>query len=380
MIELEVSLLASISRAKIGNGFLECFCSRDLTAIVRHNLEQRKLNTCLSWQHHICRIPRFCRINDFLDDLGYLVHRARKRVDTVAPFLAQNFRKAFYGRRFPLSGMRSFINVEARSLPEAYLDLYLRLGEKGKWGQKESYSVGKKVDRIFECESRVAISNVLQEPIVSFAFPGLEDLPTYVGDVLLGSKDYIIGAGYDYTYHDRIFHRVGGPGGQIAYVIRKLKDTYFSNRAQITTWIPELDSRIDGPPCFQRGWFKVEDGTLHFETDWRSREFVYAWYENIIGMAGLAMLVRDCLRDYSGLELSDEIRYVDKCNSLHVYERDYDDFERTLSTIRQRNGNVDAWNSTDSKSISIFGGKALFSSVKEAKQSIFDPVFEKREK
>jgi thymidylate synthase len=274
--------------------------------------------------------------------------------------------------------MRSFINIEATSLPEAYQELYLRLGEQGRWGQKESYAIGKKLDRILECESRVAISNVLQEPIISLAFPGLGDLATYVSDVLLGTKDHIIGAGYDYTYHDRIFHRVGGPGGQIAYVIRKLKEASFSNRAQLTTWIPELDSRIEGPPCFQRGWFKVEDGTLHFETDWRSREFVYAWYENIIGMAGLALLVRDCLRDYSGLQLSDAIRYVDKCNSLHVYEKDYDDFERTLSTIRQRKAVVDAWNSTDPKSISMFGGKTLFSAANEAKKNIFDPVFKKQ--
>ena len=274
--------------------------------------------------------------------------------------------------------MRSFINVEAPSLPEAYQRLYLRLGEEGRWGQKESYAVGKNLDRIWECESRVAISNVLQEPIMSLACPGLQDLASYVSDVLLGTKDHFIGAGYDYTYHDRIFHRVGGPGGQIAYVIRKLKEASFSNRAQITTWIPEIDSRIEGPPCFQRGWFKVEDGTLHFETDWRSREFVYAWYENIVGMASLAMLVRDCVRDYSALQLSDSIRYVEKCNSLHVYEKDYADFERTLATIRQRNGLVDAWDSTDSKSLAMFGGKELFSAVKETKKSIFDPVFKKQ--
>jgi thymidylate synthase len=154
-----------------------------------------------------------------------------------------------------------------------------------------------------------------------------------------------------------------------------LKESPYSNRAQITTWIPELDSKIDGPPCFQRGWFKVEDGTLHFETDWRSREFVYAWYENIIGMTALAMLVRDCLREYSGIQLSDEIAYLDKCNSLHVYERDYDDFKRTLSKLKQDEGT--AWVSTDPKSVAMFQRRELFSAVKVAKESIFDPVFKK---
>jgi thymidylate synthase len=249
------------------------------------------------------------------------------------------------------------------------------MGEEGRWGEKESYAVGRNFDKILECESRVSISNVLQEPMISRAFPGLKDLPTYVSDVLLGTKDYIIGAGYDYTYHDRIFHTVGGPGGQIAYVIRRLKEAPYSNRAQITTWIPELDSKIDGPPCFQRGWFKIEEGVLHFETDWRSREFVYAWFENVIGMAGLATLVRDCLRDYSGLQLSDRIAYVDKCNSLHVYERDYDDFKRTLSKLKQEQGT--AWDSTDPKSLAMFQGRELFWAVREAKKSVLDPVFKK---
>jgi len=90
------------------------------------------------------------------------------------------------------------------------------------------------------------------------------------------------------------------------------------------------------------------------------------------------MLVRDCVRDYSGLQLSDDIRYVDKCNSLHVYEKDYADFERTLATIKQRKGTVDAWNSTDPKSLAMFGAKELFSAVKETKKTIFDPVFKKQ--
>jgi len=323
--------------------------------------------------------------DDRFDSFRYKLPAAQLELSCTNILCIFRVKEGVLGSRFMavdflLFGMRSFINVEARSLPEAYQELYLRLGEEGKWGQKESYAVGKKVDKILECESRVAITNVLQEPIISLAFPGGGDLPTYVGDVLLGSKDHVISAGYDYTYHDRIFRRVGGPGGQVAYVIRKLKDASCSNRAQLTTWIPELDSRIDGPPCFQRGWFKVEDGILHFETDWRSREFVYAWYENVIGMAGLAMLVRDCLKAYAGLELSDQIRYVDKCNSLHVYERDYHDFERTLSTIRQRRAVVEAWASTDSRSISMFGGKTLFAAVDETRRSVFDPVFKKQRK
>ncbi|MHA1743918.1 MAG: hypothetical protein ACTSV6_06680, partial [Candidatus Heimdallarchaeota archaeon] len=177
-------------------------------------------------------------------------------------------------RIYPFSAnninMRPFINVEADSLPEAYEKLYVRVGEEGKWSKKESYVEGKEFDEILECESRVAISNALREPMLSSAFPSYKSLPEYVGDVLLGLKDDQIGTTYDYTYHERIFPRSLGPGGQLTYVIKKLAEAPYTNRAQITTWRPEVEPSLKGPPCFQRGWFKIEDGTLNFETDWRS--------------------------------------------------------------------------------------------------------------
>lgn len=270
---------------------------------------------------------------------------------------------------------KPFINVEAESLPEAFAVLYKRIEEDGVWALKESYAFKTKFDKIKECESRVAISNVLQEPMISQAFPGFMDLPQYVSDVLLGTKDHVIGRpkGYDYTYHDRIFHRVGGPGGQITYVLSKLGEAPYSNRAQATTWIPELDSKLEAPPCLQRIWFKLEDKTLHCETDWRSREFLFAWYENIVGMAGIGLLVRECLRDYFGLEISDEIFYVDRCNSLHVYGKDYNFFKKNLTPILTKG--TWAWNSRDPTVLGMWEGKELFSPVTEAKKTVFDPIF-----
>jgi hypothetical protein len=73
--------------------------------------------------------------------------------------------------------------------------------------------------------------------------------------------------------------------------------------------------------------------------------------------------------------LSDGIAYVDKCNSLHVYERDYDDFKRTLSKLKQEQGT--AWDSTDPKSLAMFQRRELFWAVKEAKKSVLDPVFKR---
>ena len=275
--------------------------------------------------------------------------------------------------------MRPFINVEEDSLPEAFHQMYLRLGESGVWGQKESYKKDVVHDSIFECESRISVGNLLQEPMISTACSSVPDLPTYVSDVLLGTKDQIIGNGYDYTYHDRVFNRVGGPGGQVAYVIKRLMATGYTNRAQMTTWIPELDSIIGGPPCFQRGWFKIDDRKLSYETDWRSRDFQFAWFENVIGMAGIAVLVRDCLRDYAGLQLEDGIHYVDKCNSLHVYEDAFEHFTNTLATIMNREGKDLAIDSESKKSMVLFKGRKIFSSVEEAKKKIYDPLFKKKE-
>jgi thymidylate synthase len=278
--------------------------------------------------------------------------------------------------------MRPFVNIEADSFRTAFEQLNVRVHEKGVWGRKESYQLNTKWDKIFEVESRVAISDILQQPMISMAYPVVywSKLPGYVEDVLLGTKDYFIGAqGYDYTYPDRINRRVGGPGGQLAYVVRKLGEAEgSSNRAQFTTWVPEVDSKLGGPPCLQRGWFKVEDDTLHMETDWRSRDLYGAWGENVFGMMGIAVLVKDCLEDYFGMKLSPTIAYVDKCNSLHVYENRFREWESIPKTIKLKDGRVTAFDTTDPNFVEkYFGGKELFWAAKEAKKTVYDPVFQR---
>jgi thymidylate synthase len=111
------------------------------------------------------------------------------------------------------------------------------------------------------------------------------------------------------------------------------------------------------------------------ETDWRSRDLYGAWYENVIGMVGIGLLVGESLKDYFGLNLKDKLFYVDRCNSLHVYENRYKEFKKDADTFKRREPRN--WNSKDSFLIKMWEGE-LFSPVYEFKNQILDPVFKNR--
>jgi len=267
--------------------------------------------------------------------------------------------------------MLPFLNVKAKTFPEAYHQMLNGLYEKGSWNLKGSYVPGKKVDRILEVEGRISISNSFKEPMVSRAIPGIHELPNYVEAILLGTRDYLIGKQYTYTYHERIFPPWLGPGGQLEPIIKRLGGNPYTNQAQLTTWIPEKDSKSDAPPCLQRMWFKIYGERLFMYTSWRSREALYAWPENVIAMFGVGLLVLNCLNDYYNYSLKD-LWYVDHSNSLHIYEKDRRDFERTVKTIKKRPSN--AWDSSDPRLLQLWECN-LFDAVKKTKEEIFDPIF-----
>lgn len=271
--------------------------------------------------------------------------------------------------------MKPFINITANSLPEAYEELLLEIYEANYWSKKESYVPGKEYDRILECSSNVLILNLLEEPMISgvLPLPIWKNFPTYIRDILLGEKDYLVGRGiYTYTYHDRIFNRIGGPGGQLLYVIQKLGEAPYSNRVQITTWIPEVDSKIAAPPCLQRIWFKIDDDkNFYVESDWRSRDLYCAWYENVMGIAAIGLLVIECLNDYFHMNLPRSIIYRDSCNSLHVYEQKYNEFKKDVETLKNRRPK--RFSTTDPYVKAKAGD--IFSAVYEAKRLYFDPTF-----
>ncbi len=96
-----------------------------------------------------------------------------------------------------------------------------------------------------------------------------------------------------------------------------------TRRAQIITWIPEIDQTNDEPPCLQRIWMrKLNDTNVEMHCDWRSRDLFCAWNSNYIAI--LYMIKKEIL-DPLGLKM---VKLVDFCDSLHIYEGNWEEAEK----------------------------------------------------
>lgn len=121
-----------------------------------------------------------------------------------------------------------------------------------------------------------------------------------------------------------------------------------SNREQAITWIPDRDLFVaEDQPCLQRVWLQVFEypfisngietvshiyksdlprehkgelvkGKATFHIMWRSRDLYGAWNSNMVGL--IKMIIREALEP-NNLQL---IEVVDFCNSLHIYELDWE--------------------------------------------------------
>ena len=120
----------------------------------------------------------------------------------------------------------------------------------------------------------------------------------------------------------------------IAKRIEKGGECLISNRDQVITWIPSRDMFIqEDQPCMNRLQFFVYEypstimtsegfenskGKAEFHVTWRSRDLFSAWNSNIIAL--IKMLNKEIFEP-NNLEL---IRVIDFCNSLHIYESDWE--------------------------------------------------------
>ncbi|MCD6444111.1 hypothetical protein J7L70_03795 [Candidatus Bathyarchaeota archaeon] len=155
-------------------------------------------------------------------------------------------------------------------------------------------------------------------------------LKEYLEEVLDGSRDRLVEEGkIPYTYHERLFSYGKLKFDQINYVVEKLRRVPYTRRAQAITWIPQKDTVIDSPPCLQRLWFKVYDGELVMQSEWRSRDLFRAAHMNMLALTKLQKLVAEKL----GVDVG---AYVDFSNSAHIYEKSYQDVERFLKVCERR--------------------------------------------
>jgi len=127
--------------------------------------------------------------------------------------------------------------------------------------------------------------------------------------------------GFEYNYMDRLINYPSrGTNVDQLKAIRDLMPQGVSRRRQAITWIPERDLFVkEDQPCLQRLWVRaLGEGNAEMHCMWRSRDLFAAWNSNMVGL--LTMIKREVLEP-NELTL---VKVVDFCNSLHIYEADWE--------------------------------------------------------
>ncbi len=127
--------------------------------------------------------------------------------------------------------------------------------------------------------------------------------------------------GFEYNYMDRLINYPSR--NRDVDQLKAIKDLLpqgVSRRRQAITWIPERDLFVkEDQPCLQRLWVRdIGEGNAEMHCMWRSRDLYAAWNSNMVGL--LTMIKREVLEP-NKLQL---VKVVDFCNSLHIYEADWE--------------------------------------------------------
>jgi thymidylate synthase len=175
-----------------------------------------------------------------------------------------------------------------------------------------------------------------------------DDLAGYIEEVCEGTKDHLIDLSdpnaWHYTYHQRLCQYPASAGetaakeekcedatfggDQLAMAVEKLRTRPTSRRAQAITWLPSFDPQEKHPPCLQRIWLAVRDGTLIMHTHWRSRDAYLAAFMNIIAVTELQRR----LAEQIGVEPGP---YCDLTDSYHIYLRDAGEVDALRAAAEQ---------------------------------------------
>jgi thymidylate synthase len=132
---------------------------------------------------------------------------------------------------------------------------------------------------------------------------------------------------FTYLYVERIVQYKGQNGiiDQLKVLKDQLEDQINnkigSNRSQVITWEPEVDTVSNASPCFQRAWSRwigEENGVNYVDLhlDWRSRDLFNAWQPNLIAVT---WMLNKYVYGPSNCKI---FRLIDKNDSLHIYKGD----------------------------------------------------------
>lgn len=202
------------------------------------------------------------------------------------------------------------INVEGRTLPEAYHDALMYLYELGELVEAPDWHTTR-----LECKMTMVVDEPLAEPRISKL--GIHDphsLQKYCMEMLDGIMDFEVEAGnWPYTYHDRM-------KDQIDFIIDTLKNNPLSTRAVIDIRDKNIDMKIDDPACLQHIQFFIRDDKLDMHVLFRSNDALKATFMNAFALIELQKKIADEL----GLEVG---KYVHTANSFHCYDKDQTTFD-----------------------------------------------------
>jgi thymidylate synthase len=256
------------------------------------------------------------------------------------------------------------LSITAKCLPEAWEKAVLAV-----W--KHGIDIKTEYDKPEDPPSKdatvmITVENPFNEPRIHKNFPGgPEELEAYRQEVVDGIHDHWIDpvAGkWTYTYHERLFSycptnnlrdpkapKPFTPVNQIEYVINKSAETFYSRRIQAITWMPTADPATDDPPCLQRLWFRVtldenHAPVLNMNSHWRSRDLYKAWFMNVYALTDLQRRIAEKIAAKIGRPVKVG-RYVDLCDSLHIYGSYFKDVLPQIRKMESSNFEDRAWTS-----------------------------------
>ncbi len=263
-----------------------------------------------------------------------------------------------------MSGDIPVLSVAGENLPEAWEKAVLAVWDHGARVKTEYDKPEDPASH--DATVMVEVRRPMGEPRIHKNFPGgPTELEVYRQEVVDGIHDHWINPAegkWTYTYHQRLFayrplsdlrEPASGPQfpplNQIALMVQKLADVPYSRRAQAITWIPHCDPGTDDPPCLQRVWARLlhaDDGwRLNLNTHWRSRDLLKAWFMNVFALTDLQRKMAERLADMLGEPVACG-RYVDVCDSLHIYGSYIDEGLRAeVEKMRASPYTERAWNS-----------------------------------
>lgn len=245
------------------------------------------------------------------------------------------------------------VHIEAFGLPDAWAQAVKKCMTYG-MQKKREYGMTKDIVSLIE------VRNPLSEPLLHGNFPTKKmHLEVYLKQWERGydwKKQ-----GFKYNYMDRLINypktdidsrndgyfkssnacvgincidQVKALKDKINDRITKGGEIIVSNRDRIITWVPELDLfTFEDQPCLQsiqvfvysyplnnEGVTVYGDGEIH--AVWRSRDLYNAWNSNCIG---LLLMAKKEIFEPNKINIG---RYVEFCNSLHIYEPDWENAKK----------------------------------------------------